>query len=545
MWNTLVLAWASFAATPELVVINARMPTAPGKSALIVSGGRIAAVTTDAPALAAKGAATRVVDARGRLLLPGLIDSHIHFLSGGFAEDRIQLGGARDKSELLARIKAYAEAHKEPSVLRGRGWSYDLFQGALPTRQLLDGVVSDRPVVLSAYDGHSAWVNSAALALAGIDKTTPDPKNGKILRAPDGTPSGTLLEDAMDLVYAKLPEETPAEKQRALLAAQGHALAAGLTAINDFAAGMETYEAYAALERAGKLTLKVFFSPPLETPLEEVSKLKARIGKESKRVRFGSLKGFVDGVVESNTAAFLAPYADDPKHRASPHLSAAELDALIQPADKAGLPVSLHAIGDAAVRASLDAYERAGQKNGTRDRRHRIEHIEVLHADDAKRFAALGVVASMQPFHAEPSDQPGNGVWEKKVGSKRLPLIFPWKTIRDAGGTLAFGSDWAVVTLDPLKGLAVALTRKNGHNLPAPGWSPAQALPLEAALDAYTRSAAFALHAEDQIGALREGLAADFVILGGKVAQDEPLSFYWGSVDATYVDGKQVSGRLP
>ena len=195
------------------------------------------------------------------------------------------------------------------------------------------------------------------------------------------------------------------------------------------------------------------------------------------------------------------------------------------------------------MRASLDAYERAAKQNGTQDRRHRVEHIEVLHPDDAKRFKALGVVASMQPFHSEPSDAPGTGVWEKKVGKARMPFIFPWRMIHDAGGTLAFGSDWTVFTLDPLMGLAVATTRKNGHNLPKDGWSPLQKIPLDVAVRAYTEGAAWALHAEKEIGGLREGLAADFLILGEKVAVDEPLSIYWGNVESTFIDGKIAAGR--
>jgi predicted amidohydrolase YtcJ len=415
------------------------MPSAAGKTALAVTSGKIVAVGDDRTVLAFAGPKTRAVDLDNRVVIPGLIDSHIHFQSGGLAEERLKLQGAPDVAQLLARIKTYAEAHPELKWILGRGWSYDLFKGAMPTRQMLDAVVPDRPVLLGAYDGHTAWANSAALNIAGVDG------------------SGALVEDAMGAVYEHVPPPSAEEKQGAVLAAQTLALRAGLTAVNDFAAGPETYETYAALEKAGKLIVRVYFSPPLETPLAEVLAQKNRIERESKRVKFGTLKGFVDGVIESNTAAFVAPYADAKKHKGVPHLDAQALDALILPADKAGLSVSLHAVGDGAVRLALDAYERAANQNGTRDRRHRVEHVEVLHKDDAKRFKALGVAASMQPFHAEPSDAPGQGVWEKKVGPQRLPFIFPWKLVKDAGGVLAFGSDWTVFTLDPLKGLAVAI----------------------------------------------------------------------------------------
>jgi hypothetical protein len=515
------------AAPPDLVLFHARMPSVPGKTALAVTGGRITALGDDQAVLTLAGPKTRTVDLDDRLILPGLIDSHIHFQSGGVAEDRLKLHGARDIADLQARIKAHAEAHPELPWILGRGWMYDLFKGSMPTKQQLDAIVPDRPVLLSAYDGHTAWANSAALKLAGVDGT------------------GALVEDAMDAVYRHVPPPTEEEKQAGVLTAQAMALRAGITAINDFAAGLETYQTYAALEKAGKLLVRVHFSPPIETPLEEVLAFKDRLARESKRVKLGTIKGFVDGVIESSTATFVAPYADDKKHNGVPHLDARALDTLIIPADKAGLSVSLHAIGDGAVRLSLDAYERAARQNGTTDRRHRVEHIEVLHKDDAKRFKALGVVASMQPIHAEPSDTPGQGVWEKKVGPQRLPFVFPWKLIKDAGGVLAFGSDWTVMTLDPLKGLAVATTRKNGHGLPKGGWSAAQKIPFADALAAYTRGAAWALHAENELGALEEGRAADFLVLSEKIEPDEPLSLYWGAVAATFIDGRCVAGALP
>jgi predicted amidohydrolase YtcJ len=262
--------------------------------------------------------------------------------------------------------------------------------------------------------------------------------------------------------------------------------------------------------------------------------------RSSHRVRFGSLKGFVDGVVESNTAAFLEPYADDPKLKGTPHLDADALKKAIVPADRAGFSVSLHAIGDRSVRLALDAYALAAKTNHTKDRRHRVEHIETLDPADIKRFHELGVIASMQPYHAEPADQPGAGVWEVKVGEKRLPHIWAWRELLDSGATLAFGSDWSVVSLDPLFGLAVATSRQNGHGLPIGGWVGKQKLTFAEAVTGYTSGAAYALHAENELGTLAPGRAADLVMLGGKVDINEPLSLYWGSVDLTMIDGEVV-----
>ncbi|MCC6807103.1 MAG: amidohydrolase [Deltaproteobacteria bacterium] len=547
----LAIALVSAAAAPpktpgaDLVVINAKLPTADG-DALVIRAGRVATVTSQAKLGTAVGSNTQVIDAGGRVLLPGFIDSHIHFMSGGISEKRVRVHGAKNVEEIQARIKAYAAAHPEAQWIQGRGFSYDLFaklKPAFPTRQMLDAAVPDRPVFIRAYDGHTGWANTKALELAGVTKDTKDPKDGKIIREADGSPAGALLEGAMDLMFEKVPPYSLAERIEGILEAQRLALEAGLTAINDFVADNETLDAYLALEKDGRLKVRVFFSPPIETPLDEAKALRDRIAKESKRVKFGSLKGFVDGVVESNTAAFIAPYADDHKHKGEAHLKPADLERLIVPADKEGFVVSLHAIGDLAVRTSLDAYALAAQKNGTKDRRHRIEHIEVLDPKDAKRFKELGVIASMQPYHAEPADVPGKGVWEIKVGKARAPYIFPWNEIRSQGGVVAFGSDWSVMSLDPLMGLAVATTRQNGHGLPREGWAVKQKLSFKEAVQAYTESAAYALHAEGELGCLAAGCAADFVLLATKVDPEEPLSLYWGAVDATYIDGKRAFGR--
>lgn len=540
------LATPQTAEQAQLVIHGAKIPTAPEKDAVVVVNGRIHKVCTSQEAKDFIGKDTRVIDADGRVLVPGFIDSHIHFMTGGISEKRVRVNTAKSLEEIQARVKAYAAQHPEAQWIQGRGFSYDLFAKMtppFPTRQMLDAAVPDRPVFIRAYDGHTGWANTKALELAGVTKDTKDPKDGKIIREKDGTPAGALLEGAMDLMFEKVPPYSLQERIEGILAAQKLALDAGLTAINDFVADKETLDAYLALEKDGRLLLRVFFSPPIETPLEEAKKLRERIAKESKRVKFGSLKGFVDGVVESDTAAFIEPYADNPKVKGEAHLKPADLERLIVPADKEGFAVSLHAIGDLAVRTSLDAFELAAKRNNTSDRRHRIEHIEVLDPKDSKRFKELSVVASMQPYHAEPSDAPGKGTWETKVGKKRLPHIFAWNEIRAQGGVVAFGSDWSVMSLDPLMGLAVATTRQNGHGLPREGWAAPQKVSFLDALKGYTENAAWALHAEKELGAIAVGRVADLALLSKKIDPEEPLSLYWGNVDSTIIDGKVVSQR--
>jgi len=497
-----------------LLIVGARMPTVPGADSVVIEGGRIAAIGRG---LSRPGA--QVIDAGGRLLLPGFIDSHVHLLGGGLSLGGVSLEGARSVEEVLARVRAWAAAHPDAPWIVGRGWSYDLFPGAMPTRQLLDGATGKRPAVLRAYDGHTSWVNSAALGLSRIGPQ--DPPGGRVVREPGGAPAGALLEDAMDLV--RPPRASPREMALALRAAQDRALRAGIVAVHELAADAGDVEVYVELAKRGELVLRVFFSPPLETPLPAAAALRERL---SGRLRFGTLKGFVDGVVESGTAHFISEgRGGEPALRAR-----------VKAAAEAGFSVSLHAIGDGAVRFALDAFAAAPR------RRHRVEHVEVLDPADARRFAELGVVASMQPFHAEPSDSPGAGAWEKRVGA-RLPHTFPWRELRDAGATLAFGSDWPVMSLDPLRGLAVATSRRNGRGLPRDGWVAAQKLTFAEALDGYTRGAASGLRAEEELGSIAVGRGADLVLLSERADPAEPLSLYWGSIDLTLIDGRVVYER--
>ncbi len=545
MLSALILVTAL--AAPEMIVVNAQMPTQPKWQALAIEKGKITAIGTEAQMRALANQETRVVDVDGRLVLPGLIDSHSHFLGGGASLTQVQLADAKTLEELKARIAAYAKANPKLPWITGRGWMYEIFKkgnAQFPTRQMLDEVVSDRPVFVRAYDGHTGWANSKALEAAGITAATPDPKNGMIVREADGkTPAGALKEDAMELLFSKQPKPPDEEQQRSILLAQQQAFEDGLVAINEFAGDAKTVDAYLALEGQGRLFIKVFFSPPIETPLADVLKLREKLKTKSKLVRLGSLKGFVDGVVESNTAAMLAPYANNAREKGKPAYTQAELNALVAAADKERIPVSLHAIGDAAVRMSLDAFENAAKVNGTQDVRHRVEHIEVLDPADVPRFAKLGVVASMQPYHCEPADGATLGAWEVNLGKARLAKTFNWATLRKAGAVLAFGSDWPVMSMDPLMGLAMAISRQNGQGMPLKGWQPQQKISFLEAVDGYTQGAAWALHAEDSLGRLEVGRPATLVVLHRKVQVDAPLSQYWGGVDGTMIDGIWVHGH--
>ena len=535
---------------PDIVVLNASLPTVPGADAVAIEKGRFVAIGASADVRKLADKKTRLIDAEARMVLPGLIDSHVHFSSGGAGIKNVDLNGATTVEEMVLRIKAWAKAHPEATWISGRGWSYDVFKRLnppYPTRQMLDSAIPGRPVFVRAYDGHTGWANSAALKVCNITDATPEPSEGRILREKNGvTPTGALLEDAMDLIFSCMPKPTSAETRQAILAAQELGLSLGLTAVNDFVAAPDVLDAYLALDQEGLLKIRVFFSPSLEeTPLEQAKAMRERIAASGHRLRFGSLKGFADGVIESLTAAFLKPYATTEDNLGTLHLNGKRLEELVVPADEAGFAVSLHCVGDRAVRTALDAYEHAAKVNGTHDRRHRIEHIEILDPADAPRFAKLGVIASMQPFHAELSDHPGEGVWEVNAAGDRLLHSFAWHDVLAAKGTLAFGSDWTVTTLDPLKGLALATSRSTGHGLPEGGWIPGQKISFAQAVEAYTRSAAFALHAEQDLGAIEKGKAGDLVILNPKVDGAEPLSLYWGSVDAVIIGGNVAFERAP
>jgi predicted amidohydrolase YtcJ len=421
-------------------------------------------------------------------------------------------------------LAADARRHPGDGWILGRGWSYDLVpKGTYPTRATLDEVSRVRPIYLESYDGHAGWASSLAFERAGVDASSADPPGGRIVREEDGrTPAGTLLEGAVALLEKHIPPPGEAAERAMLEAALGHCLALGITSLDDITSEPEAFERYAALLTAGKLPLRVTVSLPLVDERSRYREL--RRAYRSPWLGFGWLKGFVDGVIESKTAAMLEPYAGS-DGRGELLIPPERLERLVAGAQADGFRVALHAIGDRAVRTSLDAFERAGRTRG-----HRIEHIEVVDRADVPRFAALGVAASMQPYHAVPADDPTAGAWAENLGSVRLGRAFAWRELHDARAELRFGSDWPVMTADPLRGLAVALTRTNETGRPPGGWNPEQRLPLAEALRGY--------RAPGARSALVPGERADLVVLARGVRLDRPETLWHGErVRAVVVDG--------
>lgn len=533
----------------DLVLRHGRVftaePDTPLAEAVAVREGRLVTVGKDAAVEPLVGPATTVIDLRGRLVVPGFIDGHVHLLEGALSLDQVDLAGAKDLAQVQARIKSWSEANpKKPWVLGG-GWAYSAFPGGLPTRRQLDAVVANRPAFIDAYDGHTGWANSRALALAGITKATKDPEGGTIVRDPrTGEPTGALKESAKGLVSAKVPVPSPIERNQALLRGLRLLSAAGITSVED--AGLLSGDPAAdlalldGLRREGKLSVRVAAAVRVrpETRLEDVALAKRLAGRYADPwLRVLGVKLFVDGVVEAKTAAMLEPYVGG--GTGLPNWTPEGLKDVVVAADTEGLQVVLHAIGDRGVRMALDAHEAALRANGRLDRRGRIEHIENLDPADIVRFKPLAVIASMQPLHAEPTPNL-LGVWAPNVGPEREARGFSWASLESAGARLVFGSDWPVVTPDVLQALYCAVTRKTREGTPAAGWHPDQAVGIESALRHYTIDGAFASFEQGDKGSLAVGKRADLVVLSENILAGPPELLLKTRVDLTVVDGKIV-----
>lgn len=540
---TLLLALPAQAGptSPRLIVKNGKVFGSKKATTIVVRDGVIEAVGSGF-ALNRNDAGANadiVVDAKGGVILPGFHDSHIHMQGGGLSLVRAQLADAKTLKDTQAAVKAYATAHPDRPWVLGRGWAYGIVPtGSMPTAAMLDEVVNDRPVFIRAYDGHTGWANTKALQAAGITKDTKDPADGEIVRDKKGNPTGALKEGAQDLMEPVLPKPTREEKKAALLAAAQACKALGLTAVDDITYEADAFELWTELEAEGNLPLRVKISPALEGDLDVYAAWREKL-KGHPLVSFGFLKGFLDGVVESKTAYMKQAYHGSATGEVGrPLIPPDKLFELVDKAHARGFQVALHSIGDAAVSLALDAYEAAAKKHPDIGVRHRIEHIEFLDGKDAPRFAALDVVASMQPFHANPfGDEPETGPWAENLGSERWGMTMPWRSILQAKGALTFGSDWPVYTQNPLHGLAVALTRRDENGKPKAGWTVHQIVTLDEAIHAYAVERGDLEGPASDIGLLRPGQRADIVVLDPSVDLATPMTLWKGTVQATIVDG--------
>lgn len=545
----------------DTILTNARIYTvnarAPWAEAVAIKDGRILAVGNARQMAAYRGPSTRTLDVRGRLVLPGFIDSHIHFVEGSLAMSQVRLDDTKSVAEIQQVVREFAQAHPgtspESAWITGRGWSYPEFAnaGGMPHRKFLDEIVPDRPVLLEGFDGHTYWANSKALEMAGITRDTPDPLNGKILHDANGEPTGALQEAAGDLVARVVPKASPAERMAAMQAGMVEANRAGLTRViicgNDTPGGNDAdyFREYEQLQREGKLTLRFslsIYAAPNGDHAADVARAE-RVLKLHPRsddwIAAGAVKMFLDGVIEGHTAAMLAPYGDDPKQFGSLRWDPEQYKKMVADLDRRGIQVYTHAIGDRAVRVALNTYESAAAENHTQDLRHRVEHIETITAEDIPRFGKLGVIASFQPLHAYP-DEDTLGPWLTNAGHEREPRAWAWQSIARGGGRLAFGSDWPVVTLSPWPGVQNAVTRQTREGKPAGGWVPEQRVSVAQAVEAYTLGAAFSGHREMYEGSIETGKLADLIVVSQDIFQVDPHSIGATEVMITMVGGKIV-----
>ena len=502
----------------DRIFVNGRIWTGdaarPRAEALAVRGTTIQAVgsTREIRKLAEK--ATEVVDLKGRFLAPGFGDAHVGLMSASLALDAVDLSGATTEAEIARRITAHAKAHPQAPWVLGRGWSYAAFPGGLPHRKALDALVSNRPAFLVSYDGHTGWANSPALLAAGLTRAAKDPAGGVVVRDPDGEPTGALKEEpAMAPVRRLIPDPSLDQKARALR--RGLALAAshGLTSVHDVTLREDDLPVFDQIATEAGFKVRVYSALPLvrgASAASTVALRQTRAKTQGPKWRIGAVMGFVDGVVESRTAAFFEPYPGGGEGLLS--WAEAELDRAVADFDKQGFQVLLHAVGDKAVHVALNAFERAARTNGTTGRRHRVEHLEVARPQDLARFAPLGLVASTQPSFANP-DQNHFEVYLPALGPERGSRALAFKSVDDARATQAFGSNWPVSSPSVLAGLYAAVTRMTSEGTPAGGWEPAQRLTMDAALRHYTRDVAFASLDDANRGTLAPGKLADLVVL--------------------------------
>ena len=528
---------------PDVIIVNALVhtmdPLQPSAEAVAIHGNRIVAVgsTKDIRKLASDR--TKVIEAKKRLVLPGFNDAHTHFLSGGFQLSSVDLRDAKTPQEFADRIRSFASKLPKGRWVTGGDWDHERWPEAkLPTKELIDSFTPDTPIFVNRLDGHMALANSLALKLAGVTRQTLDPPGGVIVRDPKtGEPTGVLKDAAQSFVWKVVSPSSFDEKLAAARAASEYAARLGVTSIQDMSAGADVGVYQTLLDR-GELKTRIYAVSPLPA-WERLARTGIRAHFGSTMLRVGGLKGFSDGSLGSTTALFYDPYRDDPSTSGIPgdemFPEGAMLERVLK-ADKAGLQIMIHAIGDRANDLILTMFEQAEKENGARDRRFRIEHAQHLRSQDIPRFARDRVIASMQPYHAI-----DDGRWaEKRIGKERAKTTYAFRSLLDSGATLAFGSDWTVAPLNPILGIYAAATRRTIDGKNSKGWVPEQKISVEEAVRAYTVGSAYAEFQETVKGSVTPGKLADLVILSQDIFKIDPKEIENVKVLLTMVDGRVV-----
>lgn len=535
-----VMASLASADPADLVLRGGRVYVARGRSAtaLAVRDGRVLAAGSEADVAGLVGPRTRVVELGGRLVTPGFNDAHVHFLSGGFGLLSVDLRGAKDERDLARLLAAHAKTLPKGTWIREGNWDHEAWPTkALPTRQAIDAATPDHPVWVQRLDGHMALANSLALKLAGVTRETRDVDGGTIVRDASGEPTGVLKDNAQELVETVIPPPTREMNLRAARAALREAARLGVTSIQDNSS-IDALPTYLELRAKGELTARFDVWRPISV-LPQLREAGVVSGVGDDWIRVGALKILSDGSMGAGTAAFFAPYADDPQTKGLLLYPEDELFRLVREADAAGFQLAVHAIGDRANSLVLDAFARAREANGTRERRWRIEHAQVVRAEDLARYRDLGVVASIEPSHCIDDMR-----WaEKRIGAARVRDAYRFKSFLDAGIPVAFGTDWFVEPLDPRLGLYAAVTRELPEGGPPGGWNPGERISLEDAIDLYTRGSAYAERTEAVKGTLEPGKLADLVVFAADLFELPPRDILTTPVDLTVVGGRVVHER--
>lgn len=514
-------------------------------TAVAVGAGHILGIGEERRVWEWAGATTTLFDAGGGLVMPGFNDAHMHLRDGAISLERLDLFGITTLDAVQEAIAEYAAQRPEQAWVAGRGWLYAAFPGGMPNREQLDAVVPDRPAYFECFDGHSGWANSRALQMAGISAETADPPDGRVVRDAAGRPTGALKEGAVELVNQLVPVPSEDELPPLIEAALRRAAALGITAVQDAWGRPEDLHLLRSMAAGGNLPIRTRLALPMlprlghaghAQRLDELEALRAE-APDTPQLRTGILKSFLDGVVEARTAHLLEPYPGTDV-RGDPLWEDEELRDAIAVAHARGWQVELHAIGDAAVRQALDAYEALGP-GAAAARRHRVEHIETIRPADLPRFARLGVVASMQPMHALPEASQLD-VWRDSLHPAVAATGWRLRSILDSGAVLAFGSDWPVVPIDPLLEIHAAVHRRTPSGEPEGGWLPAEGVPIAHALAAATWGSAYAEHADAERGHLSPGALADLVVLDRDLLREDGGAIAGTKVSLTVVDGKIV-----
>jgi len=537
----------------DLALTNGRIYTVdrshPWAGAVAIRGEWIVAVADSESTLSGwMGPKTRVIDLRGQFAMPGFNDAHVHLAGAGQAKLQVRFDGARSLAEFQQRIRERLSDFKPGEWMTGRGWDHTLWPvQEFPTRQDLDAVAGDRPMIFGRVDGHVAVANTRALEIAGITRATPDPAGGHIARSATGDPTGMLEEDAaMNLVYGRIPPLSAEQRRRALELALAEASRFGVTSVqdnsvNESAEGnfsWQNFLVYQAMQKEGKLTARITEWLPFTATLARLEEMRRAGGTTDPWVKTGTLKAFLDGSLGARTAALLAPYSDDPSTSGILRMDADEVTRMSIERDRAGFQLAFHAIGDRANRVALDTFAAVAKADGPRGRRDRIEHAQIMARQDLPRLAALGVIASMQPSHWLDDAR-----WAvARLGPERLASGYDWawRSVEESGARLAFGTDYPVESIDPLRGLYACVTRE-----PAAGAAPAksqreESLSMEDCLRAYTAGSAYAEFEENRKGAIAEGMLADIVVLDNDITRIPPRGLLESRVAMTIAGGRVV-----